>query len=81
MTIDIHPRESWDGVLNDRSTQATLGPKMSKSVPSILQRIAAGDPNAFQECVDRYKGLIWWLARKWANEDAGAGSVRSSAGT
>jgi RNA polymerase sigma-70 factor (ECF subfamily) len=38
---------------------------------TVLQRVAAGDANAFQECVDRYKGLIWWLARKWT---AGAGN-------
>ncbi len=40
---------------------------------TVLQRVAAGDANAFQECIDRYKGLIWWLARKWtsgAGEDA-----------
>ena len=29
---------------------------------SILQRIAAGDPQAVDECLDQYGGLIWSLA-------------------
>ena len=32
--------------------------------PSILQRIAAGDPHAVDECLDQYGGLIWSLARR-----------------
>lgn len=31
---------------------------------SILQRIAAGEPHAVDECLDQYGGLIWWLARR-----------------
>jgi RNA polymerase sigma-70 factor (ECF subfamily) len=31
---------------------------------SILQRIAAGDPHAVDECLDQYRGLIWSLARR-----------------
>lgn len=38
--------------------------------PPLLPRIAQGDPLAVQECIDRYKSLIWWLARKQADEDA-----------
>lgn len=33
---------------------------------SILQRIAAGDPRAVDECLDQYAGLIWWLARRFS---------------
>lgn len=38
----------------------------------ILQRIAAGDPNAISECVDAYGDLIWSIARKMlrSHEDA-----------
>ena len=32
--------------------------------PSILARIAAGDGDAVQECIDRYGGLVWSLARR-----------------
>lgn len=31
---------------------------------AILQRIAAGDASAVQDCVDTYGGLIWSIARK-----------------
>jgi len=30
----------------------------------LLQRVAAGDPAAVEECIDRFGGLIWSLARK-----------------
>jgi len=33
---------------------------------TILQRIAAGDPQAVDECVDQYRGLIWSLARRFS---------------
>lgn len=39
---------------------------------SILQRIAAGDPQAVDECLDQYGGLIWWLARRFSTVYADA---------
>ena len=39
---------------------------------SILARIAAGDPGAVEECMDRYGGLVWTLARRWSASDADA---------
>jgi RNA polymerase sigma-70 factor (ECF subfamily) len=33
-------------------------------LPSILQRIADGDPDAVQDCLDAYGGLIWSMARR-----------------
>ena len=33
---------------------------------TILERIAAGDPSALDECMDRYGGLIWSLVRRLA---------------
>jgi RNA polymerase sigma-70 factor (ECF subfamily) len=32
---------------------------------SILERIAAGDSSAVNECVDRYGNLLWSLARRY----------------
>ena len=32
----------------------------------VLPRIAAGDGDAVQECMDRYGGLVWSLARRMA---------------
>jgi RNA polymerase sigma-70 factor, ECF subfamily len=37
---------------------------------SILPRIAANDRGAVQECIDKYGGLIWSLARKFSPSDA-----------
>ena len=34
------------------------------SEKTILQRIAAGDPKAVQECMSTYSGLLWSMARK-----------------
>jgi RNA polymerase sigma-70 factor, ECF subfamily len=33
-------------------------------VPTVLQRMASGDPAAVQECMDRYGALVWSLARR-----------------
>lgn len=32
---------------------------------SILQRIATGDKSAVNDCLNRYGGLIWSLAKRW----------------
>lgn len=31
---------------------------------SILQRVAAGDGEAIQQCIDEYGGLVWSMARR-----------------
>jgi RNA polymerase sigma-70 factor (ECF subfamily) len=42
------------------------------SQKSILQRIAAGDQPAVQECIDTYGNLIWSLARRYLRNSANA---------
>jgi len=37
---------------------------------TILQRIARGDPAAIRECMDRYRGLVWSLARRLCGPEA-----------
>ena len=32
--------------------------------PSVLQRIASGDPAAVRECIESYGALVWSLARR-----------------
>jgi RNA polymerase sigma factor (sigma-70 family) len=32
--------------------------------PSILERVAAGDPSAPAACIERFSGLVWSLARR-----------------
>ncbi len=39
---------------------------------TLLQRIAAGDLAAVQECIDRYGGLVWSLARRFLAGQADA---------
>ena len=36
----------------------------AKESASILQRVAAGEPGAINECLNRFHGLVWSLARK-----------------
>ncbi len=45
---------------------AEPGPRMSNrpNEQTLLQRIAAGDRAAVQECIDAYGGLVWSLARR-----------------
>ena len=40
--------------------------------PSILPRIAAGDPAAVEECLEHFGGLVWSLARRFCKEHAEA---------
>ena len=49
----------WNTQENDRSA-AMAEPKSD----DVLPRVAAGDPGAVEECLDRYGGLVWSLARR-----------------
>jgi RNA polymerase sigma-70 factor (ECF subfamily) len=40
--------------------------------PTLLQRIAAGDQAAVRDCLDRYGGLVWALARRFLGDSAEA---------
>lgn len=40
--------------------------------PSILERVAAGDAAAVDECLKRYGGLVWSLARRFSTDRADA---------
>jgi len=48
----------------DRNSGTVPGAGQVNSVQTILQRIAAGDQNAVQECLKSYGGLVWSLARR-----------------
>lgn len=39
---------------------------------SVLERIAGGDQTAVAECIDRYGGLVWSIARRWVDNAADA---------
>jgi len=49
------------------------GPTRSRSLTeSILQRIASGDAAAVTECMDRFGGLVWSVARRYCASTADA---------
>jgi RNA polymerase sigma-70 factor (ECF subfamily) len=39
---------------------------------SVLTRIAQGDPSAVEDCIERYGGLVWSLARRLSTSRADA---------
>lgn len=44
----------------------------STSAPDLLPRIARGDQKAVRECLDRYAGLVWSLARRFSTTESDA---------
>ena len=40
--------------------------------PTLIQRIAIGDPDAVADCIDQYSGLVWSLARRFLPNEADA---------
>lgn len=38
--------------------------------PSLLQRIAAGDRSAVDDCIEQYGGLIWSIGRRYLCDNA-----------
>jgi RNA polymerase sigma-70 factor (ECF subfamily) len=71
----IAPVFSWSSAVAWHP--AMLTPRVSDSSPvssqkSILERIAAGEQIAVQECIDTYGNLIWSLARRYLRNSANA---------
>jgi RNA polymerase sigma-70 factor (ECF subfamily) len=46
-------------------TQRLDAPHRSAVTEPILPRVATGDPAAVEQCLDRYGGLVWSLARRY----------------
>jgi RNA polymerase sigma-70 factor, ECF subfamily len=40
------------------------------AAPTLLARVAAGDPHAVRECIAQYGGLVWSIARRFEAADA-----------
>ncbi len=40
--------------------------------PTLLERIAAGDPLAVDGCLEKYRGLVWSMARRFVGNHADA---------
>lgn len=63
-SLPAHARRETRGPRSLRAVGAPSGSETRLSEP-ILQRVAAGDASAVQECLDRYGGLVWSLARRF----------------
>ena len=63
------------------TTSIVIHPKLFPSFKtnplndSVLSRIAAGEASAVDECLARYGGLVWSLARRWFKNSADAEDV------
>jgi RNA polymerase sigma-70 factor (ECF subfamily) len=50
--------------------QTRLDERVSTAPPPLLARVAAGDAAAVRECLARYGGLVWSIARRFEPGDA-----------
>ena len=48
----------------DDSSVAVADAPEAAARPGVLERVAAGDPDAIEDCIDKYGSLIWSLARQ-----------------
>lgn len=64
MPVDLQVSKSK----NINSTLSHL-PKDSFSEAPILPRVATGDPEAIEACLDRFGGLVWSLARRSCSDE------------
>ncbi len=59
-------------LLHIRGAQRADGVRRDDVDQTLLQRVAGGEAAAVEECIDRYGGLIWSLARKLIGAHADA---------
>ena len=45
---------------------------MNTVEPTLLKRIASGDPLAVEGCITKYRGLVWSIARQFTHNHADA---------
>jgi RNA polymerase sigma factor (sigma-70 family) len=57
--------ENWAQTAADASPQQRAGSESGASSLTVLERVAAGDAAAVDECLQKYSGLIWSLARRF----------------
>ncbi len=62
---DFHHSSTWFNIGRAVLYKNQVGGKEESHVSqTILERIASGDNAAVKECLDKYAGLVWSLARK-----------------
>lgn len=53
-----------------RAPRVTLTSISTSVEPSLLERVATGEPEAVRLCVQQYQGLVWTLARGFFSDPA-----------
>lgn len=66
----VSKRQAASLPAGNSASHATSEPR--DSAPRILERIAAGDQAAVQDCLDTYGAMIWSLARRYLGNAADA---------
>lgn len=70
MHVDSTIRCTWPMTVGlRREVRSRRNPKepLKSLAEPLLQRVASGDAVAVQECLDRYGGLVWSLARRFCS--------------
>lgn len=77
-SIDPLAVRSGAGRPADRAAVQETSGVLSDAVNiSVLKRVAAGDAGALQECIDRYGGLVWSLARRFCGSGTMGGPAEA----
>jgi len=58
--------------LSGSGVEHVRGPRGTLVNTTLLSRVASNDPHAVQECIDRFGGLVWSLARRLLGSQAEA---------
>jgi RNA polymerase sigma-70 factor (ECF subfamily) len=66
------PISAREGVLSPPAFGYHVADQMTNATPDTLPRIAAGEPGAVEECLDRYGGLVWSIARRFSSSTSDA---------
>jgi RNA polymerase sigma factor (sigma-70 family) len=72
VTLDESEKMSSSTVLKPDANSPIAVPPLNEL---ILPRIAAGDASAVDDCLSRYGGLVWSLARRWFGNASDAEDV------
>lgn len=72
--IQLNVMDPSDTTQPDRSTPPGVSRSLTEGFArdSLLQRIAAGDTAAVDECLDQYGGLVWSLSKRYCRSSADA---------
>jgi RNA polymerase sigma-70 factor (ECF subfamily) len=62
---------------SETKPHTTVQTNQGVDTTSILQRVANGDRNAVEECIDNYGNVIWSMARKFTDTAEDAEAVTS----